>query len=75
VPVQGYVSYQSGVIGVVNGLVESEVEGSVFEEELEVCIIDAWVLGKVRAVAGGTVDPSGVYFAIRCLLPQLPRDF
>jgi hypothetical protein len=74
VPVQGYICRQPRVVGVVNGLVEGEVQGGVFEEEPEVCVVNAWILREIRAVAGGTVNPPGIDLAIRCLLPQLPRD-
>jgi hypothetical protein len=69
VSVQGYVRHQSRVVSVVDGLVESKVEGGIFEEESEVCVIDAWILREIRAVAGGAVDSSGVHFAIGCLFP------
>jgi hypothetical protein len=74
VSVQGYVCHQSRIISVVDGLVESKVEGGVLEEELEICVIDAWVLREIGTVAGGAVDSPSVHLAIGCLLPQLPRD-
>jgi hypothetical protein len=74
VPVQGYVCRQPGIVSIVDGLVEGEVEGSVFEEESEVCVIDTWVLGEIGAIAWSAVDPSGIDLTIRTLPPQLPRD-
>jgi hypothetical protein len=74
VSVQGYVRHQSRIVSVVDGLVESKVEGGIFEEESEVGVVDAWVLREIRAVAGGAIDPPGVDLAIGALLPQLPRD-
>jgi hypothetical protein len=74
VAIQRHVCNQPWVVGVLDGLVESEVKSRVLEEEPDVFVGDARVLRKVGTVAGGTVDAPGVDFAIVCLLPQLLGD-
>jgi hypothetical protein len=74
VAVECHIYNQSQVIGILNGLIEGKVEGGVFEEESDVFIRDARVLGQVGTVARGAVDTSGIDLAIRCLFPQLPGD-
>jgi hypothetical protein len=74
VAVQRHICNQPWVISVLDGLIKGEVEGSVFEEESDVLIRDARVLGKVGMVARGTVNAPGIGLAVGCLFSQLPGD-